>query len=105
MGPSVPPSPYANPMQSPASVPPPHSPANILYAKSPAPHMPPQSPSNQNLRCSTTPGPPVLSPQPMPAPQTQTTNPIFLNAPSPSGPIFSGPSLVSGTVLTSNQLG
>jgi len=137
--PSVPPSPYAHPMQSPASVPPPpspaqhhfsvpspaqpmspvthlqmkspaplpppQSPANILYAKSPAPHMPPQSPSNQNLRCSTTPGPPVLSPQPMPAPQTQTTNPIFLNAPSPSGPIFSGPSLVSGTVLTSNQLG
>jgi len=137
---SVPPSPYAHPMQSPASVPPPpspaqhhfsvpspaqpmspvthlqmkspaplpppQSPANILYAKSPAPHMPPQSPSNQNIRCSTTPGPPVLSPQPMPAPQTHvTTNSIFLSAPPPSGPIFSGPSLVSGTVLTSNQLG
>ena len=138
--PSVPPSPYAHPMQSPASVPPPpspaqhqfsvpspaqpmspvthlqmkspashpppQSPANILYAKSPAPHIPPQSPSNQNLRCSTTPGPPVLSPQPMPAPQSHvTTNSIFLSAPSPSGPIFSGSSLVSGTVLTSNQLG
>lgn len=137
---SVPPSPYAHPMQSPASVPPPpspaqhqfsvpspaqpmspvthlqmkspaplpppQSPANILYAKSPAPHIPPQSPSNQNLRCSTTPGPPVLSPQPMQAPPTHvTTNSIFLNAPSPSGPILSGPSLVSGTVLTSNQLG
>lgn len=93
-------------MKSPAPLPPPQSPANILYAKSPAPHIPPQSPSNQTIRSSTTPAPPVLSPQPMPAPQTHvTTNSIFLNAPSPSGPILSGPSLVSGTVLTSNQLG
>ena len=88
-------------MKSPASLPPPPSPANIYYStKSPASHAPPKSPQG-GIRSNPTTGPPVLSPQPVAVSQ----NSVFYAAPSPSGSVLSGASLVPGTVLAGNQLG
>ena len=100
--PAQPPSPATYlPMKSPVNLPPPPSPANIYYStKSPAAHAPPPSP--QSIRPSTTPGPPILSPQPVATSVSQ--NSVFLTA-SPGGSVISGASLLPGTMLTSNQLG
>ena len=88
-------------MKSPVNLPPPPSPANIYYSKSPAAYAPPKSPVSS--RPTHTPGPPILSPQPVAVSQ----NSLIFSAPSPnhSGQVISGTNLVPGTVFTGNQLG
>ena len=123
VGANVPASPYAHPLQSPASVPPPPSPAQHQFTapspapppspvqhlsmKSPASLPPPPSPANILYAKSPAayippPSPrssnatPILSPSPQstPAQPQSSNNPIFLST-GASGPIISG-----GAVLT-----